>query len=211
MITCPWCGTSYTTFQPNCDNCRGPLPLPVEATPEAHTEPLPVPPPAPRALPPNYLWRILYTDGGAITAGVFGLLGSIFGLVGAILTLTIVAAFVGLPFLGLGILFLIASVPLIIWRYQAAATTLTVLREGEPILGQIMDVYQNYHVQINGRSPWTLTYRFEAEGREYIGKVTTLSMPDLRQQPGKPVYVLHLPGDSAQNTLYPMPYGYYGL
>jgi len=102
-------------------------------------------------------------------------------------------------------------VPLILWRYQAAEATLAVLRDGEPILGQILDVYQNYHVRINGRSPWTLTYRFEAEGQEHMGKVTTLSMPDLQQQPGKQVYVLHLPGSPSQSTLYPMPYGYYGL
>ena len=48
MITCPWCGTSYTTFRSNCKNCGGPLPPPAEATATPPPIPdLPEPPPPP--------------------------------------------------------------------------------------------------------------------------------------------------------------------
>lgn len=45
-------------------------------------------------------------DGWAITAGIFALLGAIFAGVGILLTLGIVTAFVGVPFIGLGVIFL---------------------------------------------------------------------------------------------------------
>ena len=56
-----------------------------------------------------------------------------------------------------------------------------------------------------------MEYDYEVNGRLYNGKVTTLSMPDLSQQPGSPVYVLHMRDDPEQSTIYPSPYGYYGL
>ena len=100
MTTCPWCGTNYAEFQSKCDSCGGSLPLPAASAPSPLAVDLPVPPPAPRRLPRNYVWRILSTDGWAIAAAVFVLMGVIFGLVGGALTISIVAAFVGVPFLG---------------------------------------------------------------------------------------------------------------
>jgi membrane protein implicated in regulation of membrane protease activity len=211
MITCPWCGTNYATFQSNCDNCGGSLPLPAESIPRPLAEALHVPPPAPRRLPRNYVWRILLTDGWAIVAGVFALVGAIFGLVGGALTISIVAALVGLPFAGLGVLFLAVGMPMLLWRYREAQQTVEVLREGEAALGEIVSVYQNYHVQVNGRYPWSIVYRFEVSGSEYEGKVNTLSQPDLSQRPGKAVYVLYSRGEPGRNTIYPHLYGYYGI
>jgi hypothetical protein len=211
MITCPWCGTNYTTFQSNCTNCGGSLPLPAESTPSDLAGELRVPPPPPRRLPKNYAWRILLTDGGAIVGGVFLLMGLIFGLVGAGLTISIVAIFVGLPFLGLGGLFLAIGIPLTVWRYRESQETIDVLRKGEAALGKITNVYQNYSVRINGRHPWNIEYRFEVGGQIHQGKVSTLSRPDLSQQPGRPVYVLYRPGEVTRNAIYPHPYGYYGL
>ncbi len=157
------------------------------------------------------MWHILSTDGWAIAALVFSLLGFVFGVVGTALTISVVAAFVGLPFGGLGVLFLGAGIAILVWRYQMAHRTVEVLQQGEATLGEILSVQQNYQVRVNGRYPWTVEYRYEVYGREYRGKVTTLSRPDLSQQPGAPVYVLHMRGDSGQNTIYPSPYGYYGL
>ncbi|MBN1956550.1 MAG: DUF3592 domain-containing protein [Anaerolineae bacterium] len=211
MITCPWCGTHYERFQSNCDNCGGSLPLPAERPPTPAGKRLPTPPPPPRQVPGNYAWRVLSTDGGAIGATVFSLLGAIFAIVGGILTISVVAIFVGLPFAALGTVFLLIGIPLLITRYEQAQQTVQVLQHGEAVLGQIVDVHQNYHVRINGRSPWIVTYQFEASGRQYQGKVSTLSRPDLGQQPGQPIYVLYQPNDPQQNTSYPYPYGYYDL
>jgi hypothetical protein len=135
----------------------------------------------------------------------------IFAFVGIALTLGIVTAFVGLPFAGLGLLFLSGGGALLIWRYGQAQATVELLREGEAALGEIVEIYQNYQVQINGRYPWTLAYRYEVEGREYDGRVTTLTRPDLRQQPGVTAYVLYAQDDPQQSTVYPHPYGYHSV
>ena len=211
MTICPWCGTHYTTFQSNCDNCGGALPLQVKQTSDVLQENLRIPPPAPRTLPRNYLWRLISTDGWAIMASVFTLIGAIFFTVGIALVISIVAALVGLPFVGIGALFLMIGIPILITRYQNAQQTIQVLQDGEPVLGQIIDVHQNYNIRVNRRYPWTILYHFEVLDTAYQGKVTTLSQPDLGQQPGKPVYVLYLPDNPQKNTIYPYPYGYYGM
>lgn len=199
MIICPWCGTNYPVFQTNCKNCGGPLP----AEEEAPSAALPAPPPAPRNLPGNYVWRMLLTDGWSVAAFIFGLLGGIFTIVGFGLTAAILTAFVGLPFLFIGLPFLGAGIAVAVWRYHRAQQVLAVLRSGEAILGQITDTSEKTYVTINDRHPWTIAYRFQVGGSEYAGAATTLRTPDWRQQPGQPVYVLYLPDNPAQNTIYP--------
>lgn len=209
MITCPWCGTSYLSFQSNCSNCGGSLPLPAATPVEAPEDHILVPPPAPREVPRNYTWRLLFTDGWGITGFVFALLGVIFTALGIGLTLAIITAFVGIPFAGLGIFFLIGGAALLVWRYREAQMVVQILREGSPVLGSIERVQQNFHVQINGRYPWTIVYRFQVNAQDYRGKVTTLSQPDLSQRPGKGVYVLYQDDNPEHSTIYPHPYGYY--
>ena len=210
MTTCPWCGTNYSIFQSNCDNCGGAMPVPVKEPSSSTEESLRVPPPAPRTMPRNYIWRLLFTDGWVIMAVVFTLIGAIFGAIGVALTVTIVAAFVGLPFAGIGVLFLVIGVPILVWRTQEAQKTVRVLQEGDPALGEIIDVVQNYNIRVNGRYPWKITYWFDVMGQEFEGSHTTLSQPDLSHQSGNPVYVLYLQDDPEQNVIYPHPFGYYG-
>ncbi|NIQ81793.1 MAG: hypothetical protein GTN93_27695 [Anaerolineae bacterium] len=137
------------------------------------------------------MWHILSTDGWPIAALVFSPWGFVFGVVGTALTISIVAAFVGLPFAELGGLVLSAGVALLAWRYQMAHRTVEVLEHGEATLGENVSVRQNYQVRVNGRYPWTLQHRYQVLGREYAGRVTTASRPHLSEQPGPPVYVLH--------------------
>lgn len=207
MITCSYCGTSYPTFQSNCSNCGGLLAPPTDkgASFSAGTT-LTAPPPAPRQAPPQFIWRIMLTEGWSIVAMVFLLLGVTFTLVGAGLTLAIVTAFVGLPFLGAGILFLIVSLPILGWRYSEAKQKLHVFQMGQPVLGEIVEVHQNFKVRVNRRHPWVIHYRFEVSGRDYEGQVTTLNRAVDKYQPKQPVYVLHLPDDPQQNTVYPSLY-----
>jgi hypothetical protein len=128
--------------------------------------------------------RMLLTDGGMITGGVFLLIGGIF--------------FVG----GGGLCY---------WRYSHARQMVDLLRDGQAALGEITHVAQNYHVRVNGRYPWMIEYRFNVHGKNYQDKLSTLSQPDLSQQPGKVVYVLYQQDDPEKSTWYPSPYGYYGL
>jgi hypothetical protein len=209
MVTCPWCGTNYKAFRPNCDNCGGTLSLPEEKPAEVPEERITVPPPPPRNVPKNYVLRVLSTDGWAITGFVFFLIGAIFAITGIALTIPIITAFVGIPFAGMGIVFFAGGLAALIWRYQEVQKTVAVLKEGEAVLGEIDTVRQNLYVRINGRYPWTITYLFQLGGKDYRGKVTTLSQPDLGRRPGRGVYVLYSRDDPTQNTIYPHPYGYY--
>jgi hypothetical protein len=201
MIACPWCGTNYTTFRSNCRNCGGPLPPPAEETaaPPPFSDVL-EPPPAPRDFKNSFAWRKLLSDGWAIAAGVFALIGSIFTLIGIPLILVVV----GIVFVPLGLLFLSAGIPILIWRYQKAQQMLNVLRMGEPVLGAIVDITENIAVEVNGRHPWTITYGFEVNGQKYEGRTTTLRPVGFTHQVGQPVYVLYLPDDPTQNTIYPL-------
>lgn len=207
MITCPWCGTSYAAFQSTCQKCGGPIPaLAPRATTRAEMAPAPLaPPPAPRTISESYIWRLLLADGLAIAAMVFLLLGVIFAFTGVPLTFFLVTAFVGLPFSGLGLLFLAAGGIILYQKYEKARTIVRVLREGQAAPGQITSVDANYNVQVNGRNPWTIGYSFEVAGNLFDGKVSTLQTPGPHLQPDSPVYVLYLPEDPNSNSLYPHP------
>ena len=198
--TCPWCGTSYTAFRNNCKNCGGPLPPPAEQAPSAPPIlDIAEPPPPPREFKSSFAWRKLLSDGWAIAAGVFVLLGVIFTLIG----IPLILVFVGVIFVPLGLLFLATGVPIIIWRYQKAEQTLNVLRVGEAVLGSIVDIHENIAVEVNGRHPWIITYGFEVDGDAFEGKTATLRPVGFTHQVGQPMYVLYLPDDPAQNTIYP--------
>lgn len=216
MITCPWCGTNYEEFQSNCDNCGGSLPQPIEKAPDpvaqvSATE-IPLSPPLPpRKIPPKVMRRMLFTDAGVISGTILMFIGAIFFIVGIPLVIAIITLPVGLPFAGLGFIFLVIGGILFFWRYENVRQTVSILRDGQAALGEITNVAQNYHIRVNNRYPWVIQFRFKVHGQSYQGKLSTLSQPDLSQQPGKAVYVLYQQDNPKKSTLYPSPYGYYGL
>ncbi len=205
MIVCPWCGTNYLEFQSNCKNCGGPLQLPESARDSLSAGDVPVPPPAPRPISGKYVWRLLSSDGWAVASFVFFLLGAIFASVGGALTLAIVTAFVGIPFFLMGIAFLGGGGGVLAWRYREAQNIVNVLRTGEATRGEVVEVTENYAVQVNGRHPWIVRYRFQADGRTYEGAVRTLNRPDPQLQVGAPASVLYLPEDPQWSSIYPHP------
>jgi hypothetical protein len=200
MINCPWCGTNYATFRSNCKNCGGPLPLQAqEADVPSSTPDIPQPPPAPRDFKNSFVWRNLMSDGWSIVAAIFAFIGATFALIGIPLMLVVV----GFVFVPLGLIFLGLGIPVLIWRYTKTQQTLNVLRMGEPVLGTIVDIHENVAVEVNGRHPWTITYGFVVNGDEYEGKTTTLRPVGFTHQVAQSTYVLYLPDDPAQNTIYP--------
>ena len=207
MAICPWCGTNYLVFQSNCKNCGGPLQAIEEkiTSSSVPNENIAAPPSAPRPISGRYVWKLLFTDGWAVTALVFGLLGVIFSLVGGGLTLGIITAFVGIPFLLLGLAFLGIGGWVLNWRYKETQKVVNVLRVGEATRGQIVELQENYSVRINGRYPWVIRYQFQVNGQNYEGKVTTLNTPGQQLQTGKTVYILYLPTAPQWNSIYPHP------
>ncbi len=206
MITCPWCGTSYLRFQPNCQNCGGPLLGQPDGGGSAVSVETPAPPAAPRTISNRYIWRLLFSDGWWIAALVFTLLGGIFSLVGSGLALGgRFTLFIGLIFLVLGIPFLAAGVGVFVWRYRNANKVVTVLREGSVARGKITDVRENYSVEINGRHPWIIAYEYQAMGQPFSGSVSTLNRPAGQMQAGNMAWVLYLAGEPKWSSIYPHP------
>jgi hypothetical protein len=209
-IVCPWCGTNYTVFQSNCRNCGGTIPAPTEtvaARPAKRAKPgeLQFPAPPPREVAPNYVWKLFAQDGWVISGGIFALIGGIFTVTGAGLTVGIITAFVGLPFMALGLLFLGGGGGVLYWRYQLAQKAANVLRLGQATQGEITALEPNYSVRINGRTPWTIRYTFSLDGTSYEGSHSTLNDPSWTLQPGTPAVVLYLPDKPESNQLYPHP------
>lgn len=203
MITCPWCGTNYLAFQPNCKNCGGTLPMPSPTASPA--DELAPPPPAPRPVADSYAWKLLFADGWFIAGMVFSILGVVFGCVGLVLTVSLFAAMVGIPFVLMGVPFLGVAVAVLVWRYQIASKTVRVLQVGDAARGEILSTEINYNVRVNGRSPWNISYRFRVFGRDYEGRVTTLNTPGPQLQPGRAIYALYLPDAPENNVIYPHP------
>jgi hypothetical protein len=204
MVTCPWCGTNYLTFQSNCDKCGGPMALPSESG-ATGADSLPTPPPAPRPVADSYAWRLMWSDGWGVAGFIFTLLGAIFTVVGLALTVAVVTAFVGLPFVVLGLAFLIPGIILLSARYQRAMRTVGVLRLGDATTGQITRVEQNLAVRVNNQHPWKIAYQFKVHDLPYEGQVSTLNTPSAALQPGQAARVLYLPQAPQYNSLYPHP------
>ena len=205
MITCPWCGTNYTTFQSDCPKCGGPISVPPGNIEKNPVDSLQMPPSPPRPIADRYVWRLLMTDSWAIAAFVFLLLGAIFTLVGMALTLGIITAFVGIPFAGLGILFLGAGVAVAGWRYQEAQKSVRVLRTGDAVEGLITQTEENLHVRVGENHPWVIRYSYHINGQMYEGQVSTLNPPGVALQPGQRAWVLVLPHEPTCNVLFPHP------
>ncbi len=205
MYVCPWCGTNYQTFQPNCNNCGGPLSAALDQPSSmAAVEDLPEVPPAPRTISDRYVWRLLPSDAGWIVSLVFCLLGIIFAPLGFILTVAIVTAFVGIPFLILGLVFLVVGGYLFWRRYQNAQKTVLVLREGVPTAGQITRVDENYSATINNRHPWIIGYTYQVDGQNYSGQVSTLN-PPRKMEVGQAARILYLASEPKFSSIYPHP------
>jgi hypothetical protein len=204
MVTCPWCGTSYEVFRSNCAKCGGPLIAPPADSEPREDVPL-APPLPPRPIADRFLWRLLLVDGWAIAALVFAIMGVMLTPLGLSLVLGIVTSFVGVPFLLLGLIFLGLGIGLFLRRLREARLTLRVLREGEAVRGEIVDVVENYSMRINGRHPWDIEYQFEAAGQIHRGRTRTLTPPGRLLQPGSQAFVLVLPGAPRYSALYPHP------
>ena len=121
------------------------------------------------------------------------------------LTIGIVTAFVGIPFLLIGIGFLGVGSSAGLWRYQRAQKVVDVLRMGDAARGQIVGVQENYAVTVNGRHPWIIQYQFQVIGQVWEGEITTLKQPGSALQPGNAVCVLYLPSAPKWNSIYPHP------
>ena len=164
-----------------------------------------LPPKPPREIADNYRWKWMRADAWSQGAFIFALLGAFFAFLGLALTVAVVTAFVGIPFLGLGLLFLGGGGYVLYWRSQEAMKAVNILRHGEAVIGQITGAQTNTSVAVNGRNPVKIRYRFQAGGKEYQGTVTTLNSHEFQFPAGKAACILYLPEAPEYSSMYPHP------
>lgn len=205
ILTCPWCGTSEVETRTNCKNCGGPLP-PRSADYDSAPDEMPAePPPPPREISENYVRQLMFANAWTITSIIFSAVGAIFAFVGLILTILLITAFIGIPFLGIGTALTVFGVMNLNKQHKKAKNTVEVLRRGSAAEGVITEVEQDYSVSVNKRYPYCIKYNYTVEGQSYEGSATTFKDPSHNYWRGKKTWVLYLPEKPAQNSLYPHP------
>jgi hypothetical protein len=188
-ITCGWCGIHYREWKNRCDSCGGPMPsLP-------GMELGPPPPEPPRQLPKGFAFRLLWSG------NVLVLVGTIFGGVGAVMFLPILVVFP--PAALLPLIFMILGFVLFRIGRRGAKRTLKAFAEGTAVAGELADVSRDQSEATNGQHPWKLTYHFNVDGAVHEGSATSYDSTVGKRAAGQPVWVLYLPKDPAQNTIYP--------
>ncbi len=228
MITCPFCGTTYTQYQSTCKSCGAPLPRPPDPPPAAAgtiafpgiqivvgeqgvlpgiaTQPMArpaPPPPPPRPISSGYIGRIMVAEAWGIIGMVFALIGTIFACVG----LTALTTRNGAPLIfgGIGVLMGGTGWWLLLWRFQHARKVVEALRVGDTAEGQITEVTEDYSTTINGAHPWIIRYQFNANGTVINGDVRTMTFAGYQYRAGMPAWVLYLRRQPDYNSLYPHP------
>ena len=189
MITCGWCNTHYSTWQNHCDYCGGPMPsLSVRELGEE-------PPPAPRKLPKGFAFRTRVTNNIAVIGGsAFLLIGSMI-FSGLLKAKSFAALF--------PLFFMIGGFFMFRLGWRQASAVLRAFRRGIAVRGEVYECRIDTTQSMNGDHPWKLTWHFTVEGRQYEGTLTSFDSTLGSRGGGQPLWVLYVPQDPAENTLYP--------
>jgi hypothetical protein len=87
------------------------------------------------------------------------------------------------------------------WKHATAI--LRAFREGTAVAGTIASVSLDRTQSINQVHPWKMIYHFTVDGHRHEGTVTSFDSTLGSRAGGQPIWVLYVPADPAQNTLYP--------
>lgn len=189
MTTCGWCSTSYVQWQSKCDSCGGPLPpQPGMGLGEA-------PPPAPRALPRGFAFRVKWSRNAPVLIGLGCVLISglmLFAMIKAKTWLAIAPA-----------LFVAAGVTMFAYGRNRAVGILRAFRRGAVAEGKISEVRLDTTQSVNGRHPWKVVYQFPVKEALCEGSFVSYDSTVGQRGSGQPVWVLYAAGNPAENTLYP--------
>lgn len=129
-------------------------------------------------------------------------MGLIFFLVGAFIFLGFLLLGLLLPAL-LPLLFMAGGLAMLLVGRRDAATTLNAFVRGIAAEGKVVSVSVDHSQAINGAHPWKLTYHFAVGSRLHEGAAVSWDSIVTARAPGQPLWVLYLPNDPEQNTLYP--------
>lgn len=153
------------------------------------------PPSPPRRLPKGFAFRTRFSANIAtIAGGGFFLIASLFFI--AALKAKSWAALVPLFFMTGGFFMFRLG-----WVH--ASRVLRAFRRGLAIRGEVYECRLDRTQSMNGEHPFKLTWHFTVEGQQYEGTLTSFDSTLGSRARGQPVWVLYVPKDPAQNTLYP--------
>ncbi len=196
---CPWCGQRTSENALECRKCGGPL------TPPIGDDPGPSPPLPPRKLPAGYKRRMFLTNSAITLVGlIFLLVGFPLGVVFTILGITLPGMWLFIVIGGsLGTIFTLLGVGMLYFGIKQARGKIRPYEHGQATVGEVIDIYRDYSISVNGRNPWAILYSFDVHGQPYEGKVTSWKYSPKTQAAGNKVYVLYMTDDPDQNVIYP--------
>jgi hypothetical protein len=132
---------------------------------------------------------------------ILSLVGGVFFVIGGILTFALLFLG-GWPAL-FPLLFALGGYAMMRSGRRSAAATLNAFTRGTAVKGKVVSVTMDYSQSINGQHPWKLVYHFPVGGEWQEGIAVSWDSTVTMRAAGQPLWVLYLPEDPEQNTLYP--------
>ena len=202
VLECGWCGSSNRRDEiADCQNCGGPLPdLPGGS--------LGKPPPLyPRTLPEGYRERALkfsWTWGDFCFALGYGVVFAGMVLLREDPEIGWRASTLSFFFYALiCLLMAVLGVHKVVERWKMARLKLETLVDGLPTVGKLIDVYQHVDVEIAGRRPWIMRYKYDTEFGEEFGMNEGWDPIHERRKVGDIVRIVHIPYKKYASAIWP--------
>ena len=198
-INCPWCKQRTTETALECRRCGGPL------TPPLGDDPGLSPPLPPRALPQGYKRRMFFSNSVlSLVGGIFLMVGLPIGIIFTILGITLPGMVLFIIIGGsLGSIFTLLGGGMVYFGIQEVLGKIRPYEHGQAAVGEVIDIYRDHSISMNGRNPWAILYSFKAHGQPYQGKELSWKFNPKTQAVGNKLYVLFMPDDPDQNVIYP--------
>ncbi|MES0490664.1 MAG: hypothetical protein ABUK01_11760 [Leptospirales bacterium] len=175
VIECGWCDQPNKVGEStHCTFCSGPLPTPPGETLAE------APPSTPRKLPANYLAKRCNEDYIIKISKVF-----IYVFFWSII----------FPIVGF-----------FAWRNtkKKIMHQIKALEEGLAVEGQIIDVYRDTSLTVNGRNPWAMVYTFETKvGQLLEGTISSWDLSIPLRKPGEKTWVVYVAEEPEINSIWP--------
>ena len=101
------------------------------------------------------------------------------------------------------LLFMIVGAVLFRQGRRTATGVLNAFRRGVAVEGKVASVRLDETQSINQRHPWVFTYQFPVGNELVEGSLTSFNSTLATRSRGQPLWVLYVPDDPGQNTIYP--------
>lgn len=198
MYTCPICKAKYREYQSTCANCHAGIPIPnQQKLPSSLSSP-------PRKVSPEYEYKLRYKNNiffkigfSFLTIGL--LIGIIFPIVGYRIH-EVLFIMIGLIFL---ILFPSIGLTLLYKSYDNSNKILDAIQNGIQTSAEIIDMYFDNSIKMNGNFPFCIVYKFNIEKDTFVGKAYSKKAIMKAKKIGDIISVVYLKEEPNTNTIYP--------